>query len=101
MINSGSGAILFTTGLNAMFPMPFTGNVGIVMSGLRNYAANLHNELKGKGIFVGHLSIGTLIQPGTDGDPDIIAKAWYGLFERKNHFEQTFPIGIDPTKLSF
>ncbi|MEK8127875.1 SDR family NAD(P)-dependent oxidoreductase [Paenibacillus filicis] len=101
MINSGSGAILFTTGLSAMFPMPFTSNVGIAMSGLRNYATNLHNELKEKGIFVGHLSIGTLIQPGTEGDPDVIAKAWYDLYERKNHFEQTFPQGIDLTQLSF
>ncbi|MFF2015233.1 SDR family NAD(P)-dependent oxidoreductase [Paenibacillus sp. NPDC058177] len=101
MINSGSGAILFTTGLSAMFPMPFTGNVGITMSGLRNYATNLHNELKEKGIFVGHLSIGTLIQPGTEGDPDVIAEAWYDLYERKDRFEQTFPQGIDLTKLSF
>lgn len=49
MINNGSGAILFTTGLSAMFPLPFIGNVGIVMSGLRNYVTNLHIELKDKG----------------------------------------------------
>ncbi|ANY69195.1 short-chain dehydrogenase [Paenibacillus sp. BIHB 4019] len=99
MIHNSSGAILFTTGLSAMFPLPFIGNVGIVMSGLRNYAANLHNELKDKGIFVGHLSIGTFIQPDTAGDPDLIAEAWYDLYERKNRFEKTFPEGIDPTKL--
>ncbi|WP_068498270.1 SDR family NAD(P)-dependent oxidoreductase [Paenibacillus kribbensis] len=100
MIKNASGAILFTTGLSAMFPLPFIGNVGIVMSGLRNYATNLHNELKEKGIFVGHLSIGTFIQPGTVGDPDYIAEVWYDLYERKNRFEETFPLGIDPTKLS-
>ncbi|AJS60062.1 SDR family NAD(P)-dependent oxidoreductase [Paenibacillus sp. IHBB 10380] len=100
MINNGSGAILFTTGLSAMAPLPIIGNIGIVMSGLRNYATNLHNELKEKGIFVGHLSIGTFIQPGTAGDPDSIAEVWYNLYERKNRFEETFPQGIDPTKLS-
>jgi len=98
MINNGSGAILFTTGLSAMFPMPFVGNVGIVMSGLRNYATNLHNELKDKGIFVGHLSIGTFIQPGTAGDPDIIAEAWYDMYEKKDRFEETFQQGMDPSK---
>ncbi len=100
MIKNRSGAILFTTGLSAMFPMPFIGNVGIVMSGLRNYATNLHNELKEKGVYVGHLSIGAFIKTGTAGDPDLIAEAWYDLYEKKNCFEETFPQGIDPTKLS-
>ncbi|WP_040948985.1 SDR family NAD(P)-dependent oxidoreductase [Gorillibacterium massiliense] len=100
MMNNGSGAILFTTGLTAMYPLPFGGNVGIVMSGLRNYATNLHNELKDKGIFVGHLCIGTTIQAGTVGDPDLIAEAWYDLYESKNRFEETFPQEMNPTKLS-
>lgn len=100
MINNGSGAILFTTGISAMFPIPFVGNGGIVMSGIRNYATNLYNELKDKGIFVGHLSIGTLIQAGTAGDPDIIAEAWYNLYEKKDRFEEIFPHGFDPSKMS-
>ncbi|MXO76586.1 SDR family NAD(P)-dependent oxidoreductase [Paenibacillus sp. OT2-17] len=99
MISNGSGAILFTTGISAMFPLPSLGNGGIVMSGLRNYATNLHNELKEKGVFVGHLSIGTFIQAGTAGDPDIIAEAWYNLYEKKHSFEETFPKEMDPTKL--
>ncbi|GAC42505.1 hypothetical protein [Paenibacillus popilliae] len=70
------------------------------MSGLRNYATNLHNQLKEKGIFVGHLSIGTLVQAGATGDPDVIAEAWYNLYEKKDRFEEIFPQGIDPTKLS-
>ncbi|MDY8022373.1 SDR family NAD(P)-dependent oxidoreductase [Paenibacillus polymyxa] len=99
MISNGSGAILFTTGISAMFPLPSLGNGGIVMSGLRNYATNLHNELKEKGVYVGHLSIGTFIQAGTAGDPDIIAEAWYNLYEKKHSFEETFPKEMDPTKL--
>lgn len=91
MLKKGSGAILFTTGLSAMVPIAPVGNVGIVMAGVRNYATNLHNELKEKGIYVGHLSIGAFIQAGTDGDPDLIAEAWYNLYEKKDHFEERFP----------
>lgn len=99
MLDQGSGAILFTTGLSAMVPMAPLGNVGIVMTGARNYAANLHHELKEKGIYVGHLSIGAFIQAGTDGDPDLIAEAWYGLYEKKDQFEETFPKELHFTKL--
>ncbi|AIQ59993.1 SDR family NAD(P)-dependent oxidoreductase [Paenibacillus borealis] len=96
MMNSRSGAILFTTGISAMYPLPFVGNGGIVMSGIRNYAANLHNELKDKGIYVGHLSIGTAIEAGTAGDPDVIAETWYRQYESKEQFEAVFPQGFDP-----
>ncbi|WP_054028785.1 SDR family NAD(P)-dependent oxidoreductase [Bacillus sp. FJAT-28004] len=99
MIKMGSGAILFTTGISAMFPLPFVGNGGIVMSGIRNYATNLHNELKEKGVFVGHLSIGTMIKAGTAGDPDVIADTWYNLYEKKERFEEIFPQGFDPSKI--
>jgi len=94
MIQNGSGAILFTTGISAMRPLAMVGNGGIVMSGIRNYATNLHNELKEKGVFVAHLSIGTLIQAGTAGDPDVIAAAWYTLFEKRGPFEETFPANL-------
>lgn len=96
MMNSRSEAILFTTGISAMYPLPFVGNGGIVMSGIRNYAANLHNELKDKGIYVGHLSIGTAIEAGTTGDPDVIAETWYRQYESKEQFEAVFPQGFDP-----
>ncbi|WP_058304415.1 SDR family NAD(P)-dependent oxidoreductase [Gorillibacterium timonense] len=99
MMNTDSGAILFTTGLSAMYPLPFVGNGGIVMSGIRNYATNLHNELKDKGIYVGLLSIGTAIQAGTAGDPDLIAELWYSLYEKQDRFEELFPQGFDPTNL--
>ncbi|MCV4231118.1 dehydrogenase [Virgibacillus sp. LDC1] len=82
-----------------MFPLPYAGNAGIVGAGIRNYAANLHNELKEKGVFIGHLSIGAMIQPGTAGDPDVIADAWYNVYEKKDHFEEIFPPGLDPTKI--
>ncbi|WP_310187769.1 dehydrogenase [Bacillus sp. 3255] len=55
--------------------------------------------MKEKGVFVGHLSIGTMIQPGTPGDPELIADTWYNLYEKKDHFEEIFPQGFDPSKL--
>jgi NADP-dependent 3-hydroxy acid dehydrogenase YdfG len=100
MINNGSGAVLFTTGVSTMFPIPYAGNAGIVGAGIRNYAANLHNELKEKGVFIGHLSIGAMIQPSTAGDPDAIADTWFNLYERKDHFEEIFPHGFDPATIS-
>lgn len=91
MINKGSGSILFTTGVSTIFPLPFAGNAGIIGAGLRNYAENLYNQMEEKGIFIRHLSIGTVIESGTMGDPDSIAKAWYNLYNKKGKFEETFP----------
>lgn len=91
MINKGSGSILFTTGVSTIFPLPFAGNAGIIGAGLRNYAENLYNEMEERGIFIRHLSIGTVIESGTMGDPDSIAKAWYNLYNKKGTFEETFP----------
>lgn len=94
MINKGTGSILFTTGVATIFPLPFAGNAGIIGSGLRSYAENLYNAVENKGIFVRHLSIGTAIESGTMGDPDMIADAWYDLYTTRGKFEETFPQGI-------
>jgi len=45
MIERGEGALLFTTGLSAVYPISFMSNAGIAMAGLRNYLANLHTEI--------------------------------------------------------
>lgn len=87
----GEGAILFTTGISAFYPIPDIGNAGIIMSGLRNYATNLHNILKKQFIYVGHLTIGTFIAPGTEGDPDLIAEAWYEPYSKKRPIRDNFP----------
>ncbi|MFQ3844727.1 SDR family NAD(P)-dependent oxidoreductase [Staphylococcus pseudoxylosus] len=100
MINKGEGAILFTTGVSTIFPLPFAGNAGIIGSGLRNYAENLYTQLKDKDIFIRHLSIGTVIEPGTVGDPDLIAEAWYNLYNQREKFEETFPKGLKQSDIS-
>lgn len=100
MINKGSGSILFTTGVSTIFPLPFAGNAGIIGAGLRNYAENLYNEMEEKNIFIRHLSIGTVIESGTIGDPDSIADTWYNLYNKKEQFEEIFPQGFKQSDIS-
>lgn len=77
MLEKKDGAILFTTGLSSLYPIPMMGNIGIALSGLRNYANNLHTDLAPEGIYVAHLALGVFIKPGTAADPGLIADAWY------------------------
>ncbi|WP_217591750.1 SDR family oxidoreductase [Cohnella sp. GbtcB17] len=96
MLERGTGALLFTTGLSAVYPMQMMGNQGIAMSGLRNYLTNLHKDLAPKGIYVGHLSLGVSIKPGTQTDPSYIADAWFALYSKQDKAEETFPVGVTP-----
>ncbi|MEB6331873.1 SDR family NAD(P)-dependent oxidoreductase [Staphylococcus pseudoxylosus] len=100
MINKGEGAILFTTGVSTIFPLPFAGNAGIIGAGLRNYAESLYTQLEDKNIFIRHLSIGTVIEPGTIGDPNFIAEAWYNLYNQREKFEETFPKDLKKSDIS-
>ncbi|MEK4476275.1 SDR family NAD(P)-dependent oxidoreductase [Paenibacillus sp. FSL R7-0048] len=98
MQQKGEGSILFSSGVSAQYPLPFLGNGSAVMAALRNYASNLHETLKVNGVYVGFLAIGTLIKPGTEGDPDLIAEAWYELYRNKDKFEETFPKDFKPVQ---
>lgn len=99
MLAKKDGALLFTTGLSSLYPMPMLGNLGIAMSGLRNYIANLHTELLPEGIFVGHRALGVLIKEpgeGTVNDPDQIADMWYQAYAEKKVWEEEYPKGVTP-----
>ncbi|MDW4524289.1 dehydrogenase [Staphylococcus saprophyticus] len=78
----------------------FAGNAGIMGAGLRNYAENLYNQLEAQGVLIRHLSIGTEIKSETTVDPDAIAEAWYHLYNKKNHFEETFPQGLKQSDMA-
>jgi short-subunit dehydrogenase len=91
MLEKKTGALLFTTGVSSVQPVPSLSNVGISTSGLRNYLANLHNAVAPNGIYVGHLAIGVMIQPGQEGDPDTIADIWYNQYDKQEQFETIFP----------
>jgi short-subunit dehydrogenase len=87
MLDKQSGALLFTTGGAAITPVPMMGNVGIAMSGLRNYIFNLNSELKDKGIYAGHISIGIWMQPNS-GVQDKIADIWYDMYTKRDRVEE-------------
>ncbi|MEU5644346.1 SDR family NAD(P)-dependent oxidoreductase [Streptomyces milbemycinicus] len=90
MREARDGALLFTTGRSAITPMPILGNAGIAQAGLRNWADNAHAELAADGVYVGHISVGVPILPGTgEGDPDAIADRWYRLTRTRDAFETT------------
>jgi NADP-dependent 3-hydroxy acid dehydrogenase YdfG len=87
MLKKKEGALLFTTGGSAIYPFPMMTNVGIAMAGLRNYIMNLHSELKDKGIFAGHISIGVWMQQGS-GVQDKIADMWYDMYVKRDRVEE-------------
>ncbi|MGN7413195.1 SDR family NAD(P)-dependent oxidoreductase [Paenibacillus sp. SAF-068] len=87
MLDKQSGALLFTTGGAAIHPVPMMGNVGIAISGLRNYIFNLNSELADKGVYAGHLSIGIWMQPNS-GVQDKIADIWYDMYIKRNRVEE-------------
>ncbi|RVW08773.1 SDR family NAD(P)-dependent oxidoreductase [Prescottella agglutinans] len=90
MREAREGALLFTTGMSAVVPLPVMGNAGIALAGLRNWASALHGELADDGVYVGHTSIGLPIVRGSgDGDPDAIADRWYRLTTARDTFETT------------
>lgn len=104
MLTKKEGALLFTTGLSAIYPVPMMGSVGIAMAGLRNYITNLHTELSPKGIFVAHRSLGLIIKAagtGTFDDPDVIADMWYQAYAEKKVWEEEYPKGVTPETIVF
>ncbi|WP_405523341.1 SDR family oxidoreductase [Streptomyces canus] len=90
MREAGDGALLFTTGMTAVAPIPGMANSGLVLPGLRSWARSLHDDLASEGIWTGHLSIGLQVGPGLgDGDPDALAERWYQLAQARDTFETT------------
>lgn len=87
MLDKQSGALLFTTGGAAIHPVPMMGNVGIAISGLRNYIFNLNSELADKGVYAGHLSIGIWMQANS-GVQDKIADIWYDMYTKRDRVEE-------------
>lgn len=87
MQERGSGTLLFTSGLSALHPFPFLGNVGIAVSGLRNYVLALAKVVADKGVHVGHLPIGARIEPGSPASLEAIAEAHWRFYTERNTTE--------------
>jgi NADP-dependent 3-hydroxy acid dehydrogenase YdfG len=101
MLKRGEGTLMFTTGLSAVYPIPMLANVGIALSGLRNYLTNLHSELEPKGIRVMHRSLGLFMKAGTGevNDPEVIADMWYHVYNERRDWEDVYPEGVTPEKI--
>lgn len=85
-----SGAILFTGGGLALYPMPEYTCVSIDKAALRALAITLNAELKDEGIFTGVVTIMGNIAPGTHYDPADIAKDYWKLYTERKDVEIIF-----------
>ncbi|MFT8872527.1 MAG: SDR family NAD(P)-dependent oxidoreductase [Sporolactobacillus sp.] len=96
MLERQSGALLFTTGLSAIYPNPQMADSSVAKAGLRSYISNLQSELTKRHIFVGHLSLGILLKAGSGGqaDPDTVAKLWYDKYSANCDGEAVYPEGV-------
>ncbi len=77
------GTILLTGGGFALHPFASFASLSIGKAGLRSLAYTLGEELKPHGIYVGTVTIGGIVKPGTYYDPHRIADVFYGLYQSK------------------
>lgn len=95
MLKAGSGTLLYTTGASSVTPTPWAATAGAAGAALRNWALTLNSALADKGIYVGHVAIGTWIAgtPGIPDDaspmePDTIATVYWDLHTTHNPAER-------------
>jgi hypothetical protein len=93
MLDAGKGTILFTTGGAAINPYPLRAGVGISFAGEVAYARMLHDELRDRGIHVGHTAIAGRIAPGEDHEPDAVADLLFKHHADRAQFQVR--LGID------
>jgi NAD(P)-dependent dehydrogenase (short-subunit alcohol dehydrogenase family) len=86
MLAVGTGTLLYTTGASSVTPAPVFASAGMAGAALRKWALTLNRALADKGIYAGHVAIGTWIA-GTPGapegtplkEPDDIARLYWDL----------------------
>jgi short-subunit dehydrogenase len=62
MVRAGSGAILTAQGASTIHGLPNISGPGPAQAAQRNYLQSLHAEMAGKGVFVGMLYVGAVIE---------------------------------------
>ena len=103
MTERGRGTLLYAGGVSGKYPMPRLGTLAPTSAALRMYVLTLSEALRDKGIFVGALTIGGLIERGDihrmiteQGvsigtlDPDAIADAAWTLAAERSRAEAEF-----------
>jgi NADP-dependent 3-hydroxy acid dehydrogenase YdfG len=86
MLAAGAGTLLYTTGGASVAPAPVFVRAGTAGAALRKWVLTLNNALTGRGVYAGHVAIGTWIA-GTPGapegaplkEPDDIARVYWDL----------------------
>jgi NADP-dependent 3-hydroxy acid dehydrogenase YdfG len=86
MLAAGSGTLLYTTGASSVTPAPVFVSPGMAGAALRKWALTLNGALAGRGVYAGHVAIGTWIA-GTPGapegaslsEPDDIARIYWDI----------------------
>ncbi|MGW3343730.1 hypothetical protein ACWDA3_10500 [Nonomuraea rubra] len=87
MLGRGSGTLLFTSGISAVHPLPFLGDIGVAAAALRNYALSLAEVLRGRGVHVGHVPISAAVAPGSPASPEAVAEAHWSLHTGRDRHE--------------
>ncbi|MDF0490426.1 SDR family NAD(P)-dependent oxidoreductase [Sphingomonas sp. H39-1-10] len=109
-LTRGDGAIVIVGGLTALVTIPGLSGVGPAMAAARNYALTLNAEVASRGVYVGTVNIGAMIErsaglrAATAGgteldpsfpviDPDEIAGEIWSLVTRRDRAEAILPAG--------
>ncbi|MEU5092296.1 SDR family NAD(P)-dependent oxidoreductase [Streptomyces sp. NPDC021356] len=110
----GEGTFLLAQGYSAAQPMPHLSGLGPVMAATRNYLYSLNAELTDTGIYVGALTIASLIArsevsaaaqaafESADGphfpiaDPDDLAEHYWDMHTKRDRVEQFYPESLTP-----
>ena len=83
MLEKKSGCLFFTGGAFALEPMPAFTSLSSGKAGIRNLAFSLYADLKSRNIHAATVTINGFVKPGTKWDPDIVAEAFWELYEQK------------------
>ncbi|MFJ5992216.1 SDR family NAD(P)-dependent oxidoreductase [Lentzea sp. NPDC092896] len=104
------GGLLFAGGLSAVRPMPVLGALTLSSAALRNYAVTLNAALADKGVYVGTLTIGGVIERSDIHklvesrpeeyaglaehtlSPDDIAETAWQMFVKRDRAEELFSV---------
>ena len=95
MLAAGTGTLLYTTGGSSVTPAPVFVSAGMAGAALRKWALTLNGALASRGVYAGHVAIGTWIA-GTPGapegaalkEPDEIARLYWDLHTGRGPAEQ-------------
>lgn len=110
MVEQGDGAILTAQGASTVRGLPHLSGPGPAQAAQRNYLQSLHSELADKGVYVGMLYIGAIIEKsafhtyveqsratgtgrdwGATVDPAHLAELLWDLHQAKGEAEAIYP----------